>query len=166
MSLLWIAATLIAHLVALLRARRRFREARQVLMRAEAQLRRSLWGAASDGALREDIRRLLRRHGLSDPRFSEAMFPQLGGDTLLSEGAAIADPAVQGRLRIALYRVYGAERAAFEDAKSLDALVWRFCMGPLALLGADPRRAKPAYRFALALVWLAALYAVVIPKLP
>jgi len=166
MSLLWLAATLIAHLVALLRARRRFHEARRVLMRAEAQLRRSLWGVSADGALRDDIRRLLRRHGLSDPRFSGSMFPQLGGDALLSEGASIADPAVQGRLRIALYRVYGAERAAFEDAKSLDALVWRFCMGPLALTGADPRRAKPAHRFALALVWLVALYAVVLPKLP
>ena len=39
MSILWIIATMFAHAAAILRARRRFLEARHVLMRAEARLR-------------------------------------------------------------------------------------------------------------------------------
>ena len=165
MSIVWIIATMFAHAAAILRARRRFLEARHVLMRAEARLRQSIWAPAADPALVDDIRRLLRRHGLSDARFSEDMFPRLGADTMLSEGISTADPAVQGKLRIALFRVYGAERAIYEETRSLDALVWRFCMGPLALLDADPRRASPALRLALALVWLCALYWVVLPRI-
>jgi len=70
------------------------------------------------------------------------------------------------RARIALFRVYGAESAIYAEARSLDTLVWRFCMGPLALLGGDPRAARPALRLALALIWLCALYWVVLPRLP
>jgi hypothetical protein len=166
MSVLWILATILAHASALVRARRRFLAARHVLMRAEARLRQSIWSPSADPVLVEDIRALLRRHGLADARFSEAMFPRLGGDTLLSEGISTADPAVQGKLRIALFRVYGAESAIYAEARSLDTLVWRFCMGPLALLGGDPRAARPALRLALALIWLCALYWVVLPRLP
>lgn len=165
MSAMWILMALIGHLVAVIRAKRRFDATRRVVMRAEAVMRRSIWKTVVDNALRDDIRGLLRRHRLADALFSDTMFPELGSSTFLSDGTGTGDPALHGRLRIALYRAYGADNASYEDAKAPDSLVWRLVMGPLALLRSDPRTAPPEQRAALALVWLAALYLLVLPKL-
>jgi hypothetical protein len=165
MGFLWIAAALLAHALAWIRARRRFDRTRVLLMRAEAQLRQALWGEAMDPAMRTELRVMLRRHGLADARFSEAMFPRIGGDALLSEGLGRADPAIQGRLRIALYRIYGAERAILEETRSIDALIFRFCLGPVALIRSDTRPLGFALRLVVAVLWLAMFYAVLLPRL-
>ena len=61
-----------------------------MLMRAEARLRQSIWAPAVDPALVDDIRRLLRRHGLSDAQLEQALKVRI--DFMVFTGFEPGDP--------------------------------------------------------------------------
>jgi hypothetical protein len=162
-SAAWIVAAAAAWIIEIARHQRRVKDIRWLIGTYENATRPVDARPIPHKLVAARLRELMARHDIQDARFSAAMFSRLEQDAILSQAVLETEPAVQAKLRIVLYRIYGAEEAARDAVLSVDSVAEHLCAGPVGLLAAIwPSASWLRSKLITACSWLAVLYALLL----
>lgn len=162
-SAVWLLAVALCLASEVLRARRRLTRVRRLLVSYESAVRVFDPRPFDIAAISQELRQLMKRHGLGDALFPGRSFSDIENDLRLSDGAAAAHTAVRTKMRLLLYRIYGCEEREARKPLQIDEIARRFCEGPIYVLRRFLARDRlPGERLLVGAAWLAALYALLL----